>query len=154
MLGGRQNAVNRRELTISIPLEKVLSDFSGKPGATEQAIQAVERSLGQRLPDDYRDFLMRFDGGEGFIGKHYFILWKAEELHQLNHDYQVSEYAPGFLMFASDGGGDGFAFDTRSGSNRVMEVPFIGMSVDDAFYVADSFTGLLEKMTETDGPLF
>jgi cell wall assembly regulator SMI1 len=135
-------------------LEKLLTDFSGNPGATEEAIQAAERIFSLRLPDDYRDFLTRFNGGEGFIGKHYVILWKAEELHQLNQDYQVSEYAPGFLMFASDGGGDGFAFDTRSRSYRVMEVPFIGMSVDDAFFVADSFTELLEKMAETNGPLF
>lgn len=57
-------------------------------------------------------------------------------------------------MFGSDGGGDGFAFDTRSTPYRVMEVPFIGMSVDDAFFVADTFTNLLEKMVEIDEPLF
>jgi cell wall assembly regulator SMI1 len=137
-----------------IPLEQLLADFSGNPGVTEQVLQTVEAVPGLRLPDDYRDFLIRFNGGEGFIGKHYLILWKAEELHQFNRDYQVNEYAPGFFMFASDGGGDGFAFDTRSSPYRVMEVPFIGMSLDDAFLVANSFMGLLEKMAETNGPLF
>ena len=52
------------------------------------------------------------------------------------------------------GGGEGFAFDTRSTPYRVMQVPFIGMSLDDAFFVADSFTRLLERMVEIGGPLF
>ena len=137
-----------------IPLEKVLADFSGQSGANEQLLQTAERDSGVRLPDDYRSFLMRFNGGEGFIGKHYLILWKAEELHQHNRDYQVNEYAPGFFMFGSTGGGDGFAFDTRSQPYRVMQVPFIGMSLEDAFFVADSFTRLLERMIEINGPLF
>jgi len=106
------------------------------------------------LPADYRIFLLQSNGGEGFIGKHYLILWRAEELFQFNRDYQVDDYAPGFLMFGSDGGGDGFAFDKRTSPFRVMEVPFIGMSVNDAFFIADSFTRMLERMVETDGPLF
>jgi cell wall assembly regulator SMI1 len=143
-----------QEIDMRIPIENILADFSGHPGATEQFLQAAEKDSGIRLPDDYRNFLIRLNGGEGFIGKHYLILWKAEELHQFNRDYQVSEYAPGFFMFGSTGGGDGFAFDTRSTPYRVMQIPFIGMSVDDAFFVADSFTRLLERMIEVNGPLF
>ena len=139
---------------MNIPLEGLLADFSGQSGATEQLLQTAEKALGVKLPDDYRSFLGRFNGGEGFIGKHYLILWKAEELAKLNRDYQVHEYAPRFLMFGSTGGGDGFAFDTRSIPYRVMQVPFIGMSLDDAFLVADSFARLLERMVEINGSLF
>jgi cell wall assembly regulator SMI1 len=137
-----------------IPLQQLLADFVRQPGATEELLNAVETQCGAKLPEDYRGFLTRYNGGEGFIGRHYLILWKAEELHQFNRDYQVSEYAPGFLMFGSTGGGDGFAFDTRTSPYRVMQVPFIGMSLDDAFFVAESFTKLLERMVEINGPLF
>jgi cell wall assembly regulator SMI1 len=139
---------------MSTPLENCLADFSVQSGAAEHLLQVVEKDSGVLLPNDYRSFLMRSNGGEGFVGKHYLILWKAEELCQFNHDYQVNEYAPGFFMFGSTGGGDGFAFDTRSTPYRVMQVPFIGMSVDDAFFVAESFTRLLERMIEVNGPLF
>lgn len=132
----------------------IFARFSGQPGASEQIVQLAEKDSGVRLPDDYRSFLMRSNGGEGFIGKHYLTLWMAQELHQKNTDYQVKEYAPGFFMFGSSGGGDGFAFDMRSTPYRVMQVPFIGMSVDDAFFVADSFSKLLERMLKVNGPLF
>jgi hypothetical protein len=139
---------------VSKSLEKLLTGFSAQPGATEQVLQTVEQALSMPLPADYRIFLLQSNGGEGFIGKHYLILWRAEELFQFNRDYQVDDYAPGFLMFGSDGGGDGFAFDKRTSPFRVMEVPFIGMSLNDAFFIADSFTRMLERMVETDGPLF
>ena len=139
---------------MGVSMEEFLTEFSGHSGATEQLLQTAEKALGMKLPADYRAFLGRFNGGEGFIGKHYLILWKTEELYQFNRDYGVEEYAPGFLMFGSTGGGDGFAFDTRSIPYRVMQVPFIGMSLNDAFFVADSFTRLLERMVEIDGPLF
>ena len=82
------------------------------------------------------------------------VLSKAEELLTFNRDLEVGEYAPGFFMFGSDGGGEGFAFDTRSSPYRVVIVPFIGMSIEDGIVVAESFLGLLEKMMQTDGSLF
>ena len=139
---------------MSLPLEKLLVDFSANPAAGEQAIQGAERECGVQFPDDYRAFLAQFNGGEGFIGKHYLVLEKAEELMKFNRDLEVNEYAPGFFMFGSDGGGDGFAFDTRSSPYRVVIVPFIGMSIEDGIVVAESFLGLLEKMKQTDGPIF
>jgi hypothetical protein len=139
---------------MSVPLETLLTDFSRMPGTTEQVLETAEKTLHIKLPDDYRRFVMQFNGGEGFIGKHYLILWKVEELDQFNRDYQVDDYAPGFLIFGSSGGVDGFAFDTKANPYRVVQVPFIGLSREDAFFVADSFTRLLERMVEIDGPLF
>jgi hypothetical protein len=139
---------------MSIPLEELLADFKLEIPASESVLQAEERALGSPLPSDYKAFLLRHNGGEGFIGKHYLILWKAEELAKFNEGYEVPKYAPGFIMFGSTGGGDGFAFDTRKSPFRVMQVPFIGMSVEDGFFVADSFHRLLERMIETNGPLF
>ena len=139
---------------MSVSLDSLLTDFSRAPGTTEQVLETVEKTLGIKLPDDYRRFFIQSNGGEGFVGSHYVILWKVEELNQLNRDYQVGDYAPGFLLFGSSGGGDGFAFDTKITPYRVMQVPFIGMSREDAFFVAESFTRLLERMIEIDGPLF
>jgi hypothetical protein len=40
-------------------------------GATEESLQALEREIGFRLPDEYRQFLSEFNGGEpepsGFV---------------------------------------------------------------------------------------
>lgn len=126
-----------------------MADFTGSPPVSSEALRSAERDIGKLLPDDYKSFLLRHNGGEGFIGEKYLILWRAEELSNFNEGYEVSKYAPGLVMFGSTGGGDGFAFDTRTSPHRVMQVPFVGMRTDDEFYVAGSFSELLLQMRQT-----
>src|SRR6476660_710799 len=66
------------------------------------------------LPRDYLAFLRQHNDGEGFIVDNYIIFWKAEEPADFNREYEVEKYAPGILLFGSDGGGEGYGFDTRS----------------------------------------
>lgn len=139
---------------MSIPLEEILAYFTGKPGASEQLLQTAETALGIILPEDYRSFLKHFDGGEGFIGKHYLIFWKAEELERFNRHYRVNEYAPKFYLFGTDGGGEGFAFDARSSPYRVVLIPFVGMTADSAIFVANTFTEFLERLVGDKESLF
>ena len=54
----------------------------------------MEGRLGFQLPVDYRSFLLKSNGGEGFVGEHYLVLWKVEELIEFNRDYAVDEWAP------------------------------------------------------------
>ena len=92
-----------------------------------------------------------YDGGEGFIGDHCLVLYKSAELIDFNRNYEVAEYAPGLLCFGSDGGGEGFAFDTRQTEEmRIQMMPFIGMSLKDAKPVADTFQGFLIRLNNTN----
>jgi len=73
----------------------------------------------------------------------YCQLWPAEEVLTSHAEYEVSQYAPGFLAFGSSGGGELFAFDVReSGSFPVVSLPCNGLSPADALPVAASFTEL------------
>jgi hypothetical protein len=135
--------------TMMSPMQKSMTGFTALPPVSAEALRAAERNIGKILPDDYKSFLLEQNGGDGFIGDHYLILWSAEELAIFNKCYEVSKYAPGLLMFGSTGGDDGFGFDTRASPYRVMQVPFIGMSIDEEFLVAGSFDELLDAMHET-----
>jgi len=101
---------------------------------------------GLPLPEDYADFLRFENGGEGFIGSAYLILWRVEELLELNRAHQVTDHALGFLFFGSDGGGEAFAFDRRSDTTPVVRVPFIGMDLKLIRPLASSFTAFLEVL--------
>jgi len=94
----------------------------------------------------YRRFMSEQDGGEGFVGGRYLILWRTSELVTFNREYEAWKYAPGLLLFGSNGGGEAFAFDTRDNSMKVVMVPFIGMSLNDAKTVADSFDNFLSNL--------
>jgi hypothetical protein len=74
----------------------------------------LEKDLGKKLPVNYVSFLMEMNGGEGSIGSSYLILWPAEEIVEINEAYNVSDWAPGVVIFGSDGGGEAYGFDFNS----------------------------------------
>jgi len=117
-------------------------DRPADPGVVE----GLSSALGVALPSDYLEFLRQHNGGEGFIGDSYIVLWKAEELADLNREYEVEKCAPGILLFGSDGGGEGYGFDTQSAAMPIVRTPFIGMEGRYATPVVKNFPDLFAKL--------
>ena len=53
---------------------------------------------------------------------------------------------PSLCLFGSDGGGETFAFDTRSDAKPIVSVPFVGMELKSARPVASNFNAFLEEL--------
>jgi hypothetical protein len=98
------------------------------------------------LPADYLEFMYAHDGGEGWVGDNYLILWKLSELVPFNRDYEVRTYAPGLLPFGSSGGGEAFAYDMRQAVPSIVMVPFVGMSLASVIEVASDMVGLFDAL--------
>src|SRR5947199_4788233 len=115
-------------------LQGVLDNLSEfwyrKPPASPAIIQKLRLDTNNSLPEDYFSFLEYSNGGEGplLIEPGWFSLWPAEEVIISNIEYGIKEWFPGFFGFGSNGGGELFAFDTRSAPPlKVYMIPFIGM---------------------------
>jgi hypothetical protein len=62
--------------------------------------------------------------------------WPLDELVVHNNNYKVSEFAPGYLGFATNGGGEMYAF---SPSGRIVCLAFVGMNPKEEFFVAETW---------------
>lgn len=129
--------------------QRLLARFNGNPPADAASIQQFESESGLRLPEDYRQLLRHTDGGEGFVGNAYVILWRVGELLEMNRGYQVAEFAPGLLLIGSDGGGEALAFDMRTEAKPVVSVPFVGMSLKHTRLWGRTFGAFLECQFES-----
>jgi len=130
---------------------KLLSNLNQNGPSPAGAMEGFERQLGVKLPVEYAEFLSKTDGGEGFIGRDaYVILWPVGEIVSMNQAYEVQKYAPGLLIFGSDGGGEAFGFDTRSPEWPVVQVPFVGMAWDLARPMGATFDEFLERLYEIE----
>lgn len=127
---------------------EILEGWQLNAGTTEEALRDAVVLLGHSLPPDYVQFLREHNGGEGFVGDNYLIVWKLEELSPFNREYEVDQYAPGLLLFGSNGGGEGYGFDTRSTDMPIVRVPFIGMDLQYAMPAANSFSDLFVQLTK------
>ncbi|MEM6434654.1 MAG: SMI1/KNR4 family protein [Cyanobacteria bacterium P01_D01_bin.115] len=127
-------------------LLRILRQCDLNPPSSKATIEAVEEEVGIKFPHEYVDFLLHGNGGEGAVGdENYIRLWKVEEIPDLNREYQVDTYAPGFLIIGSDGGGEAIAFDFRCGNVVVCMLPFVGMSPKARAYIGRSFGDFLKK---------
>ena len=101
------------------------------------------------MPGDYIEALTIYHGGAGGVGEFYIDLWEPKEIFQLNKEYRVEDFAPGFTIFGSDGGDVAFAFERTTG--HIYEFPFIGMTMDDpASLISESFEGFLVTLKGED----
>jgi len=94
-----------------------------------------------QLPAMYRDFINTNGLFEGFTvaadAEHYVVLWSEDEVASANAEIEVPVYAPGFVAFAGNGGGEVFAFDD---TGAVVMLPMIGMTPEVAIRVASDFS--------------
>ncbi|MAY14712.1 MAG: hypothetical protein CMI06_05165 [Oceanospirillaceae bacterium] len=101
-------------------------------------IEAIKQVLKCWLEEGYLE-------GELAIEPEWYILWRPEELEEFNRDYQITEYAPGFLTFGGNGGGE---FLVVNESEEVFYMPCIGLSPDTAIKIANSlqeFKGYMQQ---------
>lgn len=101
----------------------------------------------ERVPTDYVEFMKKANGGHGFVGNEHLILFRAHEIAGINEAASVERYAPGLLIFASNGGGQSYAFDFRH--DKIAIVKFYDMDIGDEEpeWCADSFEGLLSYLS-------
>ncbi|CAM3904791.1 SMI1/KNR4 family protein [Mesobacillus zeae] len=124
-------------------IKALLSQFELNEPASEIDIKKVEELLSVNFPQEYYDFLLISNGGEGAIGQSYLVLWKIEDLIDLNDAYGVEEFAPGLLIIGSDGGDTAYCIDIKSEIKPFVQVPFIGMDLSEVQSCSNDFKGFL-----------
>lgn len=67
---------------------------------------------GVNLPQNYIDFMIEHNGGEGDVGESWLVLYPMEELKEINDDYNVPEYLPNHIIIGSNGGGEFFGINS------------------------------------------
>ncbi len=124
-------------------LREIVKNLNLSDGAPEVSLNKLMESLELALPAQYVEFMKCTNGVDGFIGNSYIQIWKVEEMTFLNDENAVNEFAPGLVLFGSDGGGEAFAFDARTEEMPIVNVPFVGMGLDVVRICAPTFNQFL-----------
>ncbi len=95
-----------------------------------------------RLPEGFIEFYKETNGADIGTEENYYILWPINEMIMLNKEYKVEVFAPRFFIFGSNGGGTAFAIDKET--SHIFELPFIGMSNEDAEFRCTHFSDFIK----------
>ena len=99
---------------------------------------------GIKLPQSYIEFMKEHNGGEGDIGETWLVLYRLEELQEVNDDYDVNEFLPNHIIIGSNGGEDLYGIDSRG---RFFNVPSM-MDERDVTVLCDDMKDFFEKVNE------
>jgi len=126
----------------------ILEEFEQNSGASGALVEQFSSIFGFEPPPGYLEFMRHSNGGEGFVGSRYLMLWPLEELRDKNDGYEVKRYAPGLFLFGSNGGGEGYAFDLRQAQPTIVSVPFVGMALEEVRPSGSTFEGFLDGLAK------
>lgn len=100
-----------------------------------------------RLPTDYLAYMQHREPWEGFTQEGsepgYVVLWSLAQIGEFNVDVEIEKYAPEFIGFGGNGGGDLLAFNS---DGAVFLLPMIGLAPDEAVRIANTFNELVARL--------
>ena len=120
-----------------------MSQIDKNDAPSENEVREFLNNMSFLLPDGFIEFYRGANGADISSAELYTVLWPLTDLFQLNIDYDVDEYAPGFFIFGSDGGDTAFTIEKVTG--KIFEMPFIGMSPEEAVFLSDNFDEFLQS---------
>lgn len=121
-----------------------------RPPAPPDEVAALERELGVRLPEDYRQLLLASNGGS-INGPHASInLESAEGVLDLNLDGGYQAELPGMIVVGDNGGGELYFYDPENklghGANALFLVGMADLDPAAAAFVAPSLGDAVDRV--------
>lgn len=114
------------------------------PALTNTDIELFIESIDFQLPQSFIEFYKETNGADLSTSNAYVILWPLTDFLRLNQNYKVNIYAPEFFIFGSDGGDMAYAIERTTG--YIFEMPFIGMSKEEAVFKNKDFNEFIEAI--------
>jgi hypothetical protein len=108
----------------------------------------IEKSIGFKLPTEYKNYVENFYGNENFIGNEYVKLWDAEnELLENNEDYRITENLKNTFGIGGNGSGEFIAIEYFNNDNyRIVLSPINDLSKETFIEIGISFFDFLNRL--------
>ena len=123
-----------------------MNGFQGNGPAIPDAWSRVPADIVRLLPDDYREFMLRHNGGHGDFPDHLISLEPIEGLEEWNRLVEVTASFPeGAVLIGSNGGGEWYGFFIHNGRTVFGQVPAIGMEPDTIWEIPMTFSEFISR---------
>jgi hypothetical protein len=115
-------------------------------------IAQIEKQLRVKFSDDYIQFILWSNGGEGYIGNRYFCIWPIQQIEKINQIINIKQYLPNFLLIGGNTGSEGYALEFSSNltitEQRLYRVSRGDLDIDTSVLIGESFLSGLINMYE------
>lgn len=127
-------------------LTRLTAHWQKRPGASIEAIQEREASLGFSFPADYVAFMIASNGGFGDSDS---AIIEIDPIEEMAPDDHPLAGMPGVFRFGGDGAEEAFAFDIRGGEVEIVAVR-VSVSDEDILRLGTTFTEFVRNAQSGD----
>jgi len=107
----------------------------------------IENKIEFELPEDYKQFLLKYPGYEIQLGEEYIKLWDYDKLLEWNEGYEIIQELRLTLGIGDNGGGEFIGLEKLiNGDTRVVLTPFIDLNIENHIEIGSSFTDFLKRL--------
>ena len=119
-------------------------------GAAEERIAAAEEEMDCKLPLEVKALLREHDGGKGTLGprKRPLELWSIGRIRDECEAQEVTRAVPGLVLFASDGGSEGYGWLPRLKRGKYGRISLLAAGAHEFEPLGDSLEELLRALAE------
>jgi hypothetical protein len=138
-------------MTMPAELDALLRDVKMRPAfppdEVEELFTDFIAEVGSIPHQDYLAFMRHHNGCDGPVGREGNIsIWPLEKVIWGTEQYGAPQFAPGLLLFGSDGGNEAYAFDRQDPRWPIVSVPLVGMSRKEMKFVAPTFSEFIRRL--------
>ena len=99
-----------------------------------ESLNKLEDLTGLKLPPQYCEFMLKSDGGNGWIDERYYVIYSLREIYDLIKLYKEINYYTEVIVFGGDGASEMFCFDKKTTPNKILLLNTSG-TLEDAINV-------------------
>ncbi len=124
------------------------SNWHSQGGASDEELSALQAAVSVSLPNEYLALLRASNGGDGelALAPLWLQLHSASEVADLQQSKFHKEEFPGLLFFASNGGLESIAFDTRAGEPWPIVMVDCIAGIESAELIATDITEFIDAI--------
>lgn len=114
-------------------------------------IHNIEDYISHKLPTDYVDFMQLHNGGEGPVGEYgYLAIWDTAEVIDTNIHRKYHIPIRELFYFASDRSGLLYAYNLKTNTNSILELPEDAEDYNEVKEVASNFKEFVRYIHDID----
>jgi hypothetical protein len=118
------------------------------PPSNINAITEMEKHLGIKFPQDYKDFLLLSNGFDGFVGESAVSLNNISNIKTYTEGY-CSEFFPDLIHIGTNGGGEMYVLNKSTPTLTYGIIPYISMP-EDLIPLGETFEEFIKHLYHND----
>jgi hypothetical protein len=124
---------------------ELLKKLSARGKTSSELNQSLVSRIDFDIDKNYLNYILDTNGGEGFLGQSYVLLYEVNDLLALNPYYEDHDFCNRIFVIGSNGGDCAYAI--KKETSEFLALPFLDMNEEACQFIGKNFNEFLGSLS-------